>query len=130
MSCVDARVGVHASLTRTLAVATAFVAGLCVGSGVAHADVPTVGDIAACNQEAREGLRAGTASPTSKDEAGAHAARKARAETVELLGATGPGATGRLAQSADPQIHGMDVEGARDAAYRAAYRVCMRKNGF
>ena len=129
--CAAARVGVHASSTRTLTVATLLVAGLYVGgSGVAHADVPTVGDIAACNQEARAGFRAGTASPISKDEAGANAARKARAGTVELPSATGPGATGRVTQSPDPQIHGMDVEGAQDAAYRAAYRVCMRKNGF
>lgn len=96
-----------------------------VASGVAHADVPTTADLLACNREAREGLRAGTASPIAKDEAGAHAARQARAVTVDA-----PGAAGRVTQSGDPQIHGMDVEGAQDAAYRAAYRVCMRRKGF
>ena len=39
------------------------------------------------------------------------------------------GGTEQATQSPDPQIHGMDAEGARDPAYRAAYRVCMRKRG-
>jgi hypothetical protein len=116
---------VHALAMRPLAVAILLAAGLHGASGIAGADVPTAGDIAACNQEAREGVRGRTASPTSKDEAGADAARTAGAETAE-----GRGATAAVTQSSDPQIHGMDGEGAKDAAYRAAYRVCMRRNGF
>jgi hypothetical protein len=95
-------------------VATLVVAGLHGALGIAHADVPTAGHVAACNQEARDGVKGPAASPTSKDEAGADAARKARAETP----------------SPDPQIDGMDAEGAKNAAYRAVYRVCMRKSGF
>jgi len=115
----------QAELMRTLTVATLFVAGLSGALGIAHADVPTAGDIAACNQEAREGVRGRTVSPTSKDKVDADAARKVRTGTVEL-----PGAAGRVTQSPDPQIHGMDGDGAKDAAYRAVYRVCMRRNGF
>lgn len=104
--------------------ATLLVAGLGGIFGVARADVPTAGDIAACNQEARE-VRDRTATPNAKDEAGADAARKARVGTAGR-----PAVSGSATQSPDAQIHGMDTEGAKDPAYRAAYRVCMRKNGF
>lgn len=105
-------------------VATLLVGALGGAFGVVHADVPTAGDMAGCNQEAREvGDRAG--SPNAKDEAGAEAARRAGAGTVERPAPPGP-----TTQSADPQIHGMDGEGAKAAAYRAAYRVCMRRSGF
>jgi hypothetical protein len=40
------------------------------------------------------------------------------------------GGAGQVTHSPDLQIHGMDGEGAKDAAYRAAYRVCMRRDGF
>jgi hypothetical protein len=99
------------------------VAGLLGGFGVAWAEVPTADDIAACNREARERLRSDMASPIAKDEAGAAAARKVRGESAELSG-------GHVTHSPDAQIHGMDGEGALDAAYRAAYRVCMRRHGF
>jgi hypothetical protein len=33
-------------------------------------------------------------------------------------------------ESSDPQIHGMQGEGAKNAAYQAAYRSCMRRKGF
>ena len=93
--------------------------------GVAHADVPTTGDMASCNQEARDGSPSRSTSPTTKDEADANAARRARD------GVAAPrGSTEVITRSEDPQIHGMDGEGATDAAYRAAYRVCMRKRGF
>ena len=111
------RIGRHGTL------AVLLVAGLSGGFGVSYAEVPTAADVAACNREAREGLRGGMASPTSKDEAGADAARKARA--VEPSGASA-----HVTQSPDPHVHGMDAAGAQDAAYRAVYRVCMRRNGF
>lgn len=120
--CTMARIGTCEPSTWTLTVATLLVA---VAFGVAHGDVPTVGDIATCNQVAREGFRGRTVSPTAKDEAAADDARKARPAMVERAGATG-----HVTQSPDPQIHGMDGEGAKDAAYRAVYRVCMRKKGF
>ena len=120
-----ARPGVRAPRRRTLAIAAVLVAGVFGAFGIGHADAPTAADIAACNREAKEGLGGRPASPTSKDEAGATAARKAGAETRE-----GRGPTGVATESPDAQIHGMDGEGAKDAAYRAAYRVCMRQKGF
>jgi hypothetical protein len=108
-----------------LAVAILLVAGLAGALGIAHADVPTAGDIAACNRQAQEGVRGRAVSATPRDEAGADAARQAGADTVERRGTTVA-----VTQSGDPQIHGMEGEGAKDAAYRAAYRVCMRRSGF
>ena len=123
--CVSVRDGAHAPSRRALTVVALLVTGLSLACGNARADVPTAADIAACNQQAREGLRGRTVFPTRKDEAGADEARKTRAATVEP-----PGTTEHVMHSPDPQIHGMDGEGAKDAAYRAAYRSCMRKNGF
>ncbi len=100
-------------------------AGVHGGLGLAQADVPNAGHIAACNRAAHEEVRGRAASPTSKDEAGADAARKAGADTV-----ANPGVIMAATQSTDPQIHGMGGEGAKNAAYRAAYRVCMRQSGF
>jgi hypothetical protein len=96
-----------------------------LGAIIVHADVPTVADMTACNQEAREESRDRSASPTSKDQADAETARRQRTGTAAI-----PGAVGAVTQSENPQIHGMDAHGATDAAYRAAYRVCMRKRGF
>jgi hypothetical protein len=105
--------------------AVLFGVALCLASGIARADVPTIGDMTACNQEAREGSRNRSASPTSKDQIEAKAARLERDSTP-----VPPGATAAGTKSEDPQIHGMDAHGATDAAYRAAYRVCMRQRGF
>jgi hypothetical protein len=95
------------------------------GAVVVHADVPTFADMTACNQEAREESRGRSASPNSKDQIDAEAARRERTDTAAI-----PGTAGAVTQSDDPQIHGMDADRATDAAYRAAYRVCMRKKGF
>ena|SRR2546425_11838286 len=111
-------------MTKTLT-AGGLVAALLVVGEFAHADVPTVADVTACNEEAREAVRGRTASPTAKDEARAADARKGGRSTTERADATGT-----ITQSADPQIHGMDAGGSKDAAYRAGYRVCMRKKGF
>jgi hypothetical protein len=123
--CARARIGAHAASGRMITAATLLLICLHAAFGIAHADVPTLGDMTACNQEARDELRGGTASPTEKDEAGADNARKAQAGTGER-----PEATPAVTRSPDPQIDGMDAEGAKDAAYRATYRVCMRKRGF
>lgn len=96
-----------------------------LGAVIVHADVPTTADMTACNQEARQESRDGSASPTLKDQADAEAARRQRNGPTTI-----PGAAGAVTQSENPQIHGMDAHGATDAAYRAAYRVCMRKRGF
>ena len=110
---------------RASAAATLLGAALFVAFDIAAADVPTVKHVAACNTEAQGAARSSTASPTAKDKAQAADARKGNQRKAER---TDP--TGRIVESPDPQLDGMDAEGAKDAAYRAAYRVCMRKNGF
>jgi hypothetical protein len=96
-----------------------------LGAVVVDADVPTIADMTTCNQEAREEIRDRSASPTVKDQVDADAARRQRAGAAAV-----PGAPSTVTRSEDPQIHGMDAHGATDAAYRASYRVCMRKRGF
>jgi hypothetical protein len=116
---------VRALLQPARRVAIVLGVALHLGPVIVHADVPTIADMTACNQEAREGSRDRSASPISKDKVDAEAARRGRDGTPILSGAAGT-----VTQSEDPQIHGMDATGATDAAYRAAYRVCMRKRGF
>lgn len=91
-----------------------------------HAQVPKAADIAACNAEAQRAISAGSTSgasplPTAKDH---HRAAGARSTT-----GTGQ-AVGDAVKSDDPQLAGMDAEGAKNPAYQAAYRTCMRKAGF
>jgi len=88
----------------------------------ADGQVPTATDFAACNVEALEGVRAGTASPTMGD--------RTRADLARAMTTNPPDFTGKLIQSSDPQIHGMEAEGAKQATYQAAYRSCMRRKGF
>jgi hypothetical protein len=111
-------------LTKRLSVlATA----LMVGSwGVAQADVPKSEDIAACNREAQEAVGAGSASskrvtPNTNDATRATQARRGEAATDRA---------GSTTRHGDPQLDGMDAEGAKDPVYQAAYRTCMRKSGF
>jgi hypothetical protein len=92
--------------------------------GVGYAQVPKAEDIAACNAEAQRAVNAGTtsgASPLPKDHDRAAGARSAKG-TGQVAGAG--------VKSDDPQLAGMDAEGAKDPAYQAAYRTCMRKAGF
>jgi hypothetical protein len=91
---------------------------------VGLADVPKAENIAACNKEAQDAVSKGggareSASPNTKDHSRAAEARR-----------TEPPAQGAGTQSDDPQLAGMDAEGAKDPAYQAAYRTCMRKAGF
>jgi hypothetical protein len=88
----------------------------------AHGDVPTAADFAACNSEAPQVVKARAASPTVGDHVRADGARGG---TTNSTGSTGP-----VVHSPDPQIHGMEAEGAKNAAYQAAYRSCMRRKGF
>jgi hypothetical protein len=85
------------------------------------AEVPTSADVAACNEDAPDAIKTGSASPTVGDHT--------RAEGVRG-DATTANVTVRVIQSSDPQIHGMEAEGAKDAAYQAAFRSCMRRKGF
>lgn len=84
-------------------------------------EVPTAADVAACNEAAPQAIKTGSASPTVGDHA--------RAERVRGE-ATTPSFPARLIESSDPQIHGMEADGARSAAFQAAYRSCMRRKGF
>ena len=107
----------------------AVVAGLVVtltAWGTASGDVPAEKDFAACNAEAKDAFKAGsaspnTAAPNTKD---VRSAAKARGGQAPTDGA------GKIADSPNPQLEGMDAEGAKDPAYQAVYRTCMRKAGF
>jgi hypothetical protein len=89
---------------------------------LAGGEVPTTVDFAVCNDEAPDAVKAGVASPTIGDHARAGRAR-GRAMTTASTSDAG-------VESADPQIRGMKAEGAKNAAYQAAYRSCMRRKGF
>jgi len=86
----------------------------------ADAQIPTVADVAACNEEAPKSVKARTTSPTVGDHA-----RADRARNRVVTSGSSP-----AIESSDPQIHGMNVDGAIDATYQAAYRTCMRRKGF
>jgi hypothetical protein len=77
---------------------------------------PIAGDVASCNAEAVDAVSARSSSapvPNTKDNERAAATRR-----------------GDAPPSADPQLIGMDLNGASDPAYQAAYRTCMRRRGF
>ena len=90
----------------------------------ADAQVPTAADSAACNEQAPRAVKTGTVSPTSDDHLRADSARSGALTT------SARGLTDHVIESPDPQIHGMQAEGARDATFQAAYRSCMRRKGF
>ena len=90
----------------------------------ADGEVPNAADMAACNEEAPQSVKTGRASPTVADRARAERARGA------VVSADPPAVAGKTIESPDPQIHGMEKEGAKNAAYQAGYRSCMRRKGF
>jgi hypothetical protein len=94
------------------------------GLRTADGQVPTAADLTACNEEAPQAVKAGTASPIRGDHSRADRAR-ASAMTTDSTAIRG-----KVVESSDPQIHGMAAEGAKDATYQAAYRSCMRRKGF
>jgi hypothetical protein len=78
--------------------------------------LPIAADFASCNAEAVDAASArssGAPVPNAKDNERAAATRR-----------------GDAPPSGDPQLTGMDLEGASDPAYQAAYRTCMRRRGF
>jgi hypothetical protein len=93
-------------------------------TGTADGQVPTHADFAACNAEAPKSVKAGSASPTTGD--------LTRADTVrgDATASSPRDEKGTGIESSDPQIHGMSAQGARNAAFQAAYRSCMRRKGF
>jgi hypothetical protein len=90
----------------------------------ADGEVPTAADFVACNGQAPDAARTGSAMPTLGDHARADRARAGGMTTISAH------VTGTAVASSDPQIHGMEAEGAKDATYQAAYRSCMRRKGF
>ena len=95
-----------------------------LGLRTADGQVPTAADFAACNEEAPQAVKAGTASPIMGDHVRADSARAGAMATNSTEFA------GKVVESSDPQIHGMKAEEAKEATYQAAYRSCMRRKGF
>jgi len=113
-------------LTRRRPVMLVAALTVCATSSVGYPQVPKAENIAACNAEAHHAVNAGMSSgdsprPIAKDHSRAAEAR----DTKETRQAAGGGA-----KSDNPQLSGMNTEGAKDPAYQAAYRTCMRKAGF
>ena len=97
---------------------TSIVVALLLAASTGPTSVPNAENFAACNAEARDALKrpsadSPAASPIMKDEQRAGEARRGEAK-----------------RSDDAQLTGMDPDGAKDPAYQAAYRSCMRKSGF
>ena len=90
--------------------------------GPTRADVPTARDFADCNVTAHHEMKNASASPNTRDHQ--------RAETARAVPVRAAEPAGRIVESGDPQIHGMESEGAKHAAFQAAYRSCMRRKGF
>jgi hypothetical protein len=100
-----------------IAVAVALVL-IATGATTGQRSVPTAENFAACNAEARDALKSGgddaaSASPITRDRQNADGARRGEPNPAD-----------------DPQLAGIDPEGAKHPAYQAAYRTCMRKTGF
>jgi hypothetical protein len=94
----------------------------CVAAAVSvYAETPTKADFVACNTDAQAAMKAGTATPTTKDYVRVESARTDSAATW-----VGPISV----ESSDPQLMGMATAGITDAGYQATYRTCMRRNGF
>src|ERR1041384_8212705 len=90
------------------------------------ADVPKAEDVAACNANAQDAIQPGSAArgfamPNTGDYSRAAQARQNEASSEK---------TGRVTRSLDAQLDGMDGDGAKDPAYQAAFRGCMRRRGF
>ncbi|HTK92131.1 MAG TPA: hypothetical protein VL948_18010 [Verrucomicrobiae bacterium] len=91
-----------------------------------YPQVPKPEDITACNAEAERAVKAARASGDSKEPTAKDHRRAAEARSTTGAGQTGSGG----AQADDPQLAGMNAEGAKNPEYQAAYRTCMRKAGF
>jgi hypothetical protein len=99
----------------------AIVASVVTAAVSVYAETPTKADFAACNTAAQAAMKAGTATPTTKDYVRVESARTDSAATW-----VGPISM----ESSDPQLIGMATDGITDAGYQATYRTCMRRNGF
>ena len=108
----------------TRALVGAIVASLVAAAVSVYAETPTEADFAACNTDAQAALKAGTATPTTKDYVRVESIRTDSAATWTTWVAPISMA------SSDPQLIGMATDGITDAAYQATYRTCMRWHGF
>src|SRR5262245_51932348 len=77
-------------------------------------------------REAQEAIRTDSASPKAVSPNTKDAGRAAEARR----GGAASDRAGSTMRSDDPQLEGIDAEGAKDPLYQAAYRTCMRKSGF
>ena len=105
----------------TRALVGAIMASFVAAAVSVSAETPTKADFAACNTDAQAAMKAGTATPTTKDYVRVESARIDSAATW-----VGPISV----ESLDPQLMGMATAGITDAGYQATYRTCMRRNGF
>ena len=97
---------------------TPIIAALLLAASTGATSVPNAENFAACNAEARDAVQrpstdSAAASPIMKDAQRADEARRGAATRTD-----------------DAQLAGMDPDGAKNPAYQAAYRSCMRKSGF
>lgn len=141
------------TLGRTRMIIVAIVAALLSTAGAVGAAEPTLSDVAGCNQQAAQ-VTGASALPAPPGAPGAEIAKRSPDDSREprelpahggipVAGTrdrrvTQPGQSGAMpgektdpsgsviTQSPDPLIKGMDADKAEDAAYRAAYRECMR----
>ena len=89
-----------------------------------YAQTPTEADFRRLQCGRASAVKAGTATPTTKDYVRVESARTDSAATWTTW--VGP----IRMESSDPQLTGMATDGITDAAYQATYRTCMRRNGF
>ena len=108
----------------TRALVGALVASFVAATASVSAQTPTAADFAVCNADAQVAVKAGTATPTTKDYVRVESARTDSAATWTTW--VGP----IRMESSDLQLTGMATDGITDAAYQATYRTCMRRNGF
>ena len=108
----------------TRALVGGIVASLVAAAVSVYAETPTQVDFAACNTDAQAAMKAGTATPTTRDYVHVESARTDSAATWTTW--VGP----MSMESSDPQLIGMATDGITDAGYQATYRTCMRRNGF
>jgi hypothetical protein len=85
---------------------------------VAAGSVPKEENFAACNAEARDAI-----TPGSSTSGGVTANTKDRERAADAR-------RGDAQRPEDPQLTGMDSDGAKNPDYQAAYRTCMRRSGF
>jgi hypothetical protein len=109
----------------TRALVGAIVASLVAVAASVYAETPTEADFAACNTDAQAAMKAGTATPTTKDYVRVESARTDSAAMWTMR--VGPISS---MESSDPQLVGMATDGITDAGYQATYRTCMRRSGF